>query len=97
MKPIRRILEALRDRKKILCASHIRADGDGLGSALAFSRMLRKMGKRPHVVCDYGAVPEYRFIPEAESVGSGPRDLCPPYDALATFDCANYERLGRVG
>jgi phosphoesterase RecJ-like protein len=95
--PFREILRVIRAGRSFLCSSHVRADGDGLGSALAFSRILRKMGKRSHVVCELGAVPEYRFIPESETVGSDPGDLRPPYDALFTFDCANYERLGSVG
>lgn len=96
-KIIGRILRAIRGRKKILCSSHVRADGDGLGSALAMARLLRKMGKKAHVVCEKGAVPEYAFIPQAGEVGSGPRDLWEAYDAVMTFDCANVERLESVG
>lgn len=94
---IRKILRAVGLAKKIICLSHIRADGDGLGAATACSRMLRKMGKRSSVACDRGTAPEYRFIPEADRVAASPRDLHPPYDAALSFDCATYERLGSIG
>lgn len=97
MRTEKRILEVVRAGKSFLCTSHIRADGDGLGSALAFDRVLRKLGKRSHVVCDRGAIPEYSFLPGARRVGSTAKDLRAHYDAVFTFDCASFERLGCVG
>lgn len=91
------ILQVIRAGETFLCTSHIRADGDGLGSALAFDKLLRKLGKRSHVVCDKGAIPEYSFLPGADKVGSAAKDVRSNYDAVFSFDCANFERLGCVG
>lgn len=93
----KKILQIIRRGTSFLCTSHIRADGDGLGSALAFDKLLRKLGKRSHVVCDKGAIPEYSFLPGADKVGSSARDLRSSYDAVFSFDCASFERLGCVG
>lgn len=90
----RRVLGELRKGSRILVATHIRADGDGLGSALAFARIARKLGCRPDVAAELGVVPEYRFLPNALSVFESYRK---PVDSLFAFDCGSFERLGAIG
>ena len=93
----RKVLAELRRGKRFLAASHIRADGDGLGSALAFVRLARKLGKKAHAAAELGAIPEYRFLPGADAVADGPAGLWPAYDAVFTFDCGSFDRLGTIG
>lgn len=87
------IVKKIRQSKKILVSSHIKADGDGLGSGLALVHMLRKMGKNVHMVCDHGAIPEYRWLPGAHEVGANEKALNLPYDCVITCDAATYGRL----
>lgn len=94
---IRQILKTIATRKQFLITSHVRADGDALGAALAVNRMLTKLGKRSHVVCDRGVSSEYAFLPGAGAIGDGPGDLRPPYDTVITVDCGDARRLERVG
>ena len=94
---IRRILALARAGDGFLVTGHVRSDGDALGAQLAFDRLLRRMGKRSHVVCDGGVMPDYRFLPGSGRVGSGPKDLRAGYGAVFVFDSGSWERLERVG
>ena len=90
------MLAFVRAHDNFLVSGHVRSDGDALGSQLAFHSMLGKLGKKSHVVCDQGALPDFRFMPGSESVGSGPGDLRPPYEAVFTFDSGSWGRLERI-
>lgn len=93
---VKRILAFVRRHDNFLVSGHVRSDGDALGSQLAFHHMLRKLGKKSHVVCDRGVLPEYAFLPGSESVGGGPEALHPPYGAVVTFDSGSWSRLERI-
>ncbi len=93
---IREILAFVKSKKRFLVSGHVRSDGDALGSQLAFHHLLKKLGKKSHVVCDQGVLPDFRFLPGADRVGSGPGDLRPPYDAVVTFDSGSWARLERI-
>jgi phosphoesterase RecJ-like protein len=93
---VREILAFVRKNDGFLVSGHVRSDGDALGSQLAFHHLLRKLGKRSKVVCDQGALPDYRFLPGAERVGSGPEDLPKDVRAVFTFDSGSWERLERI-
>lgn len=56
------------EAESFVLACHQRPDGDTLGSALALSHVLRKLGKDVVVVCEDGIPDNYQFIPESETV-----------------------------
>jgi phosphoesterase RecJ-like protein len=93
---IRRILDFVRKHDRYLVTGHVRSDGDALGAQLAFHFLLRRLGKRSHVVCDGGALPEYRFLPGSDRVGADPEDLRKDYEAVFTFDSGSWARLERI-
>jgi phosphoesterase RecJ-like protein len=93
---IRKILAFIRGHDRFLVSGHVRSDGDALGSQLAFHQLLRRLRKKSHVVCDQGALAEYRFLPGSQAVGSGPEDLRSDYSAVFTFDSGSWERLERI-
>ena len=93
---VRRILAFIRRHDNYLVSGHVRSDGDALGSQLAFHHMLKKLGKKSHVVCDRGVLPDYKFLPGSEDVGGEPSDLRPPYGAVVTFDSGAWSRLERI-
>ena len=95
-KAIDQILAIVRRGTSFLASAHARSDPDALGTGLVIVRMLRKLGKRAHMVVDGGALPEFRFLPGADEVGDGPDALRPPYDAVFVTDSGNFERLERV-
>ncbi|HEU4338462.1 MAG TPA: bifunctional oligoribonuclease/PAP phosphatase NrnA [Planctomycetota bacterium] len=93
---VKRILAYVRRHDNFLVSGHVRSDGDALGSQLAFHHMLRKLGKKSHVVCDKGVLKDYAFLPGSEDVGAEPSDLHPPYGAVVTFDSGAWSRLERI-
>jgi phosphoesterase RecJ-like protein len=93
---VRRILAEIRRRDRFLVSGHVRSDGDALGSQLAFHHLLRKLGKRSQVVCDQGALPDYRFLPGADRVGAGPEELRRDLATVVTFDSGSWGRLERI-
>jgi phosphoesterase RecJ-like protein len=91
-----RILAFVRRHDNFLVSGHVRSDGDALGSQLAFHHLLKKLGKKSHVVCDRGVLPDYAFLPGSAEVGGEPSDLRPPYGAIVTFDSGAWSRLERI-
>jgi phosphoesterase RecJ-like protein len=87
--------EAVKRASSILVVTHIRPDGDAIGSALGVYHVLQTMGKAVHVVVDEG-VPDYlRFLPAADviagSLDSGEWDL------MISTDASDFERTGSAG
>jgi len=78
---------------RLVCATHIRPDGDGAGSALALAAALENAGK--NVVCaGLGGLPgEYGFLEGlAENIAAS--DFAPlPGDAFVLTDCDTPDRL----
>src|SRR6185436_2966611 len=93
---VKKVLAFIRKHDNFLVSGHVRSDGDALGSQLAFHHLLKKLGKKSQVVCDHGALPDYRFLPGADAVGSGPEDLKKGYSAVFTFDSGSWQRLERI-
>lgn len=92
---IDRILEAIRDAKTICVVGHIRPDGDCIGSQLGLTLALRAEGKK--VVCwNQDSLPaKYRFLdPDKDFEKPKPGE---EFDLIIATDCANYDRLGKVG
>jgi bifunctional oligoribonuclease and PAP phosphatase NrnA len=88
-----RIIELVANCRNFLITSHVRPDGDSIGSELALYLALRGMGKEAAVFSQDGVPETYRFLPGAAAVS---RDFGPTesYDALFVLDCSD---LGRVG
>lgn len=89
--------------EEIVLVTHIKPDGDALGSLLGLADALRSTGKR--VLCYLEEeVPElYRFLPGAAQVEtslSAVRDFLRTVDdevAVIALDCGDLNRLGRSG
>jgi len=94
-KIILRILEVIRENQTFCIVGHIRPDGDCIGSQLALAYALLNEGKT--VACwNQDTIPEkYRFL-NADSLMEKPK-RGEKFDCVISLDCANYERLGRVG
>lgn len=59
---VKEIASALLKFKEITIISHIRPDGDTLGSAFALKHALDKLNKRVQVVCESEISPRYKFL-----------------------------------
>lgn len=75
-------------------ASHVRLDGDALGSELAMYRMLANMGKEVVVYNEDEAPGNYRFLPDCEKIV---HHLPDPggFEVAVVLDCSELERIGK--
>ncbi len=90
---IKEIIAAINEGQNFLITSHVRLDGDALGSELAVYLMLRDLGKRA-VIYNQDSTPEhYRFLPAAQNIVHTSGDL-EQYDAAFVLDCSELERVG---
>ncbi len=86
---------AVKDADSILIVTHLKPDGDAIGSLLGLAISLREMGKRVDAAVD-GGVPLYlRFIPQQSTVIT---DLAQgQWDLMISVDASDEERTGEVG
>jgi phosphoesterase RecJ-like protein len=88
------VANALRSHDRFLVSTHENPDGDALGSLLAMTLALRRLGKDA-VMYLAGTAPlpgEYAFMGLAEIQRELPRDL--EERVLVAVDCAKADRLG---
>jgi phosphoesterase RecJ-like protein len=90
----RKIIETVEARNSFLVTSHVRLDGDAVGSELALCLMLRAMGKEA-IVFNQDPTPEtYLFLPGAKELIIHNLAADARFDAVFTLDCSELERIG---
>ena len=90
---IKRIHDIIRSGNRFLISSHVRLDGDALGSELALYYALRDMGKEA-VVYNQDETPRlYAFLPGINTVVHS-LDSLDGYDAVFLLDCSDLDRVG---
>jgi len=90
---IEKIADIIRKGRTFLVTSHVRLDGDAVGSELALYEALRGLGKEA-VVYNQDRTPQmYAFLPDAGVIVNrlGPLE---GYDAVFVLDCSEIERVG---
>lgn len=87
------IREQLANAQRVVIVSHIRPDGDAVGSALAFGNALREAGKEVQCVLQDGVAERYRYLPGASDVAT---QVSLDYDYLIVVDSADNYRVGTV-
>src|SRR5262249_15555268 len=90
------VLENIQSRKHFLVTSHTRPDGDAVGSSLALSLVLRKMGKTAEVVLGDSVPVIYRPLPHADSIVHSSR-VNGKYDAAIILECDSVVRTRLQG
>jgi len=88
-----RIVKVIDSCRIFLLTSHIRLDGDALGSELAMYHILRDMGKEV-VVYNQDETPEnYRFLPGSKIIVNTLEPV-EDFDAVFVLDCSEIDRIG---
>lgn len=85
------IAERIKRAKSVLIMTHMRPDGDALGSALALFSALKKLNIRGQVCVESDIPSNLRFIQGVEIIAKKPTES---YDLLVTVDCSDEQRLG---
>ena len=86
------IKERLSSAAHILIASHVRPDGDAIGSLLGLGLALQNAGKTVQMVLQDGVPASFRFLPGSDQVQKEPKGT---WDTFISVDCADYKRLGK--
>ncbi|HEV2046300.1 MAG TPA: bifunctional oligoribonuclease/PAP phosphatase NrnA [Chthoniobacterales bacterium] len=84
---------ALREHKLFAVLSHVRPDGDALGSQIALGLSLKKLGKDVLVWNEDGMLDKYSFLPRA-AVLTKPPTAPEDVDVAIALDTAIQNRLG---
>ncbi|HEX8070659.1 MAG TPA: bifunctional oligoribonuclease/PAP phosphatase NrnA [Pyrinomonadaceae bacterium] len=87
------VVELIEAKRRFAITSHIRPDGDGLGSSLGLYWLLRALGKDPEVVMRDPVPHAYLKLPGAETVRVAP-EVGPGFDAVFVIECSDVERPG---
>ena len=83
----------LREHQQFVVLSHVRPDGDALGSQLALGLSLKKLGKNVRIWNEEGVLEKYCFLPRAELLAKPP--ATPEHvDVAIALDTAIQNRLG---
>ena len=90
------VADAIRSRQRFVIASHVRPDGDAIGSQLAMAYALRQMGKQVRVVSrDKPPAPMLAFPGVADIEITDRVD--DPGDAVIVMECGDLARTGVRG
>jgi phosphoesterase RecJ-like protein len=87
------VVQLIEQKYRFMITSHIRPDGDGLGSGLALYWMLRSLGKDVDVVLRDRVPPSYTVLPGTDLVLVRD-DVTEDYDAAFIIECSDVERPG---
>jgi phosphoesterase RecJ-like protein len=90
------VVELIENKQTFAITTHIKPDGDGVGSSLGLCWLLRSLGKSAEVVVR-GDIPlAYRSLPGASDI----RDIekvDKTYDAIFVIECSDLNRPGISG
>lgn len=87
------IKERLDKSKNIVIASHIRPDGDAIGSLLGLGLALRDAGKSVQMVLVDGVSSSFRHLDGSELIVKEPTV---EHDTFITVDSADFKRVGKA-
>jgi bifunctional oligoribonuclease and PAP phosphatase NrnA len=87
------IQERLDRSDKILIASHIRPDGDAIGSLLGLGLALIDRGKSVKMVLVDGIPASFRHLEGSDLIVKEPGG---EHDTFITVDCADFKRVGKA-
>ena len=83
----------LREHNKFAVLSHVRPDGDALGSTLALALSLKGLGKEVRAWNEEGMLEKYDFLAQAELLTQPPSEP-EDFDVVVALDTAVQNRLG---
>jgi len=90
------VVELIENKNNFGITTHIKPDGDGVGSSLGLCWLLRSLGKHAEVIV-HGNVPQaYRSLPGADDIRDI-KSIDAKYDAVFIIECSDLERPGISG
>jgi phosphoesterase RecJ-like protein len=90
------VVELIEKKQKFGITTHIKPDGDGVGSSLGLCWLLQSLGKSAEVLV-HGDIPiAYRSLPGADQIRDV-NSIDAKYDAIFVIECSDLERPGIHG
>jgi len=89
------VVELIENKNRFAITSHIRPDGDSLGSSLGLFWLLRALGKDVEVIMRDSAPPAYQKLPGADIVRVTPA-VDRAYDGVFVIECSDIDRPGLI-
>jgi phosphoesterase RecJ-like protein len=91
-----RIRDTVERGRRFLVTSHVRPDGDSIGSQLALAAALRSLGKQARVVNADEPPDPYRGFPGVDQIEVA-RAVDGEFDAVWVIECSDLDRTGLTG
>jgi phosphoesterase RecJ-like protein len=89
------VVELIESKRKFAITSHIRPDGDSLGSSIGLYWLLRALDKDVEVIMRDHVPHAYRQLPGADEVIVTPA-VTAPYNAVFVIECSDISRPGLI-
>ncbi len=90
------VVELIENKNKFAITTHIKPDGDGVGSSLGLFWLLRSLGKEAEVIVHGTVPPAYCSLPGADQIRDT-TSLDETYDAVFVIECSDVTRPGIAG
>lgn len=87
------IKNRLHSAKKIVIVSHVRPDGDAIGSVLGLGLALQNAGKAVEMVLADGVPSSFKYLEGSDLIKKEPGR---EHDTFITVDCADFRRVGKA-
>ncbi|MCX6036781.1 MAG: bifunctional oligoribonuclease/PAP phosphatase NrnA [Chloroflexi bacterium] len=89
----KKIKDRIQAAQRVLVTSHVRPDGDAIGSSLAFALALLDAGKQVQVVLSDGLPASFKQLPGADMVRTKADG---EFDLIVSVDCSDLKRIGEA-
>ena len=93
MNDLLQVATIIKNTKRVAIFTHMRPDGDAIGSSLALSCALQNIGIQTQVCCETELSPSLRFLDGLDKLQRFPEA---EFDLLVMLDCADETRLGAL-
>jgi len=90
------VVELIENKQSFAITTHVRPDGDGIGSSLGLCWLLRSLGKSAEVIVRDGIPAAYAQLPGADEIKQV-AEVNGKYDAIFVIECSDLARPGIKG
>ncbi len=90
------VVELIENKQSFAITTHVRPDGDGIGSSLGLCWLLRSLGKSAEVIVRDGIPAAYAQLPGADEIKQI-LEVNGKYDAIFVIECSDLARPGIKG
>ncbi len=87
------VVELIENKDKFAITTHVRPDGDGVGSSLGLWWLLKSLGKDAEVIARDDIPNSYRKLPGADKIRKVAK-IDDEYDAIFVMECSDINRPG---